>query len=865
MLAGDDWENRPGAPRPRGGIAIAFRNRRRLAAARPSASERPSIMGTKILEGRPALFFMSSLISPRWLLWALVGAGFVSLRAGEESELSHAEAELAKKFAGVAQWQGIYEVSVIGAATTSGANGYHLESRYEASGHGTFLLERSSDDEPAAGLFRWVGKGEVKGGGMGTFSEWDQHGVGEEWSQEFSGAVGQERIEFSLGLKNKSAQLHAGLQRGEPLMRRTGRMVSAQGSGNQVSAIDTTFPAPIDVWSLGGSQADQARRWQAVSNGPGVLSFTHEGPAAGRSQKFYVSGAGVIRRSKVILFPVYEDLEVEVAITDYAQWRPMGSIADPKKPGNALVARATLKSKSGQAAEFPPIKEFRFELMDTSREPGVCLNWPLGAKDEDYDLRLATAGTGGDLSGGGQKLSVTDAPLDDQRRPYAEATVECFDFGARGELRVICELEDGRELIGLMKGEGGDQDIVRLPKMQGPDWIAELWRREKDVMKLAAGDDAEQVEGQKDDGDGFTLYEEYRGWAVNGRHVEGDPKRKDFFVLDLGADAQPGVALFAALSKLRVHSKLRRSEMSQTARLMNGNHRDAPHRVNQHGVWVKNFTREKLGDNGADTPMTKAGVAGRPGITKGVGILARNDAASIFNKPFNLPARDTIFAYDRAVAHELLHSVGVEHHGSGDYQQILGYVSPRNPANKVGRPYYASSPNAAPTVVLDEAGHDLATKNYVDYVKMREFADAAMLERELAEGRAYLERNGVGWNGIKTPQQYADTNIETLIVFCFMHLDGVVGVARGEHSGNQDCLMRYYFAKFYEAAGRKDTLYVATPGTERIGIDLCHSPAGTGINSPGHKPQSRYGNAAEGDCFSQICPNDAIPPRKLKQ
>ena len=77
--------------------------------------------------------------------------------------------------------------------------------------------------------------------------------------------------------------------------------------------------------------------------------------------------------------------------------------------------------------------------------------------------------------------------------------------------------------------------------------------------------------------------------------------------------------------------------------------------------------------------------------------------------------------------------------------------------------------------------------------------------------------------------------------------------------------MRYYFAKFYEATGRKDTIYLATPGTERIGIDICHSGAGTGINASSHEPQSRYGDAAagEGDCFSQICPNDAIPPRAV--
>lgn len=561
---------------------------------------------------------------------------------------------------------------------------------------------------------------------------------------------------------------------------------------------------------------------------------------------------------------------VELVITadGYDAWRPEGSIKKPAEPGNHLVARATVIPKEEGTGKFVPrVKNIRFELLDTSREPGVCLNWPLGAKDRDYDLRLAAV-SGGTLSNSDQKLEVTDPRRNEEGHTYAEAQIDSYDFGGRASFRAICTLNDGREIEGVMKGEGGDESMPRLPKMKGPGWIAESWRKEHQAEKLADDDDNEEVKGQKDNGDGYTLYEEYRGWVVNGKHLEGDPERKDFFVLNLiGGDARPGIELFENLSKLRVHSKLRRTEMSQADRLMNGNRRDAPHRVEQHGVWVKTFTRDKLGDNGADTPMTKAGVAGRPGITKGVGILARGDIESIFNKPFNLPARDTIFAYDRAIAHELLHTVGVEHHGTGDYRQILGYVSPRNPYNKIGRPYYASSPNSAPTVVLDEAGYDLASKNYPDYVKMREFADGAMLERELAEGSAYIARNGVGWGGINTPQQYADQNIELLVIFCFMHLDGHVGVQQGESSGAQDCVMRYYFSTLYEAIGRKDTLYLATPGSERIGIAICHSGAGTGINAAGHKPQSRYGNTAagEGDCFSQICPNDAIPPRKVKK
>ena len=80
--------------------------------------------------------------------------------------------------------------------------------------------------------------------------------------------------------------------------------------------------------------------------------------------------------------------------------------------------------------------------------------------------------------------------------------------------------------------------------------------------------------------------------------------------------------------------------------------------------------------------------------------------------------------------------------------------------------------------------------------------------------------------------------------------------------------MRYYFAKFCESKnpatiGSKQ-YYLIDKGTERIGVAICRDKTGTGVNAAGRQPQSRYGNATNGDCFSQICPNDAVPPRSAK-
>jgi hypothetical protein len=556
-----------------------------------------------------------------------------------------------------------------------------------------------------------------------------------------------------------------------------------------------------------------------------------------------------------------EELKLEIAEpANYGSWRPETS-ADREK-GPPLEVTATLVSSKGGKPNAK-VERFEWELQATSKEPGVALNFPLEAKDKKFDLELDASGANFVLSKENQKMErVVDAGLSDT------VMVVPYDWGGWSTLQVTAVLVDGRRVSGKLKGK--TEQGLRVPKRDVDSHIADGWKNQTGASGADNADD-EEVAGQKDNGDGFTLYEEYRGWVENGKHLDGDPKAKDFFVLNLiGADAEPGIDLFAAVSGLAVHSKLLPEEMSETARLMNGNHKQGAHHVDQHGVWVKTFaSRSALGDDGAATVMNEKGVAGRPGLVKGVGILARDNTESAFNKPFNLPASDAVFAFDRAIGHELLHSVGVEHHGTGDYSMIVGYASTRNPLNKLGRPYYGTSPDK-PVDLRTEAGEDVALKDASEYEKFRQFTDMMMQERMLKEGADYIKRNGVGYGGIHTAQQFADIHIELLIVFCFMRIDGVVGAEHGQHSGAEDCLMRYHFAKYSESKkpasiGGK-MYYLIEPGAEHIGMEICHDGKGTGVNAADHSPQARYGDAAgeAGDCFGQICPNDAVPPRSVK-
>ncbi len=562
----------------------------------------------------------------------------------------------------------------------------------------------------------------------------------------------------------------------------------------------------------------------------------------------------------VYLEPVsLEELRLEIEEpAGYRDWRPETTPECTAGPPLAISARLTT-AKGG-----PPktkVAQFVWELIGTSREPGVAMNYPVGAEDGRYDLDLGAEGGQFELSNDNQVLTrAVEAGYEDKVK------VLPYDFGGWSTLQVTAIMEDGRRVQGKLRGQSAPG--LRLPKRAPGSHIADGW---KEQHKGGADNlDDEQVEGQEAKGDGFSLYEEYRGWIVNRAQVGGDPQRKDFFVLNLiGADAQAGIDLFEQVSQLRVHDRLRRSEMSQETRRMNGNRRQGAHVVDQHGVWIKTYTsKAELGGGGAYTVLNKPGVSGRPGLVTGIGLLPRTDDESDFNKPFNLAPGERVGAYDRAVAHELLHSVGVEHHGEGDRQMVVGYVSTRNPLNKLGRPYYGTSVDA-PIDLRTEEGEDVAARDVAEYEKFRKFNDFAQLDTYLKEGAAYIQRNGADYNPLfGTPQAYADFHIEILLVYCFMHLKGIVGADQGEHSGAEDCLLRYYFAKFYEgkepaAVGNK-LYYLVGEGTEHVGREICRDGNGTGVNSPDHVPQSRYGNAANGDCFSQICPNDAVPPRAAK-
>jgi hypothetical protein len=592
----------------------------------------------------------------------------------------------------------------------------------------------------------------------------------------------------------------------------------------------------------------------------GVWDVTHGSLATGKSDY----------HATVLLVPEYKDLELVVEIEGvaaggktvaYEKWIPRGTLNGGA--GSRLKIRARLQAEDGGAVRAK-VDIFTFALINTSREPGVCMNYPqvsaaTAEKSSAPDLKfLPTGGTNADR----QELEMPP-DLDDPDHPHAEAQVDCFDFGGWSDLWVTAELADGRSITGHLKGDT-TAIMMPLPKRSGGSYIADAWKAEQGVTAGDEDDSEKLPSAGKVPGDGFTLYEEYRGFVENGQHLRGDPKKIDFFVRNyIGGDARPGIELFAGLTGAEVHDRLRDTEFDPEKRVMNANHDRGAHRVDQHGVYL----RTKAGLDGAAAIFSNYNVRGRPRLCTEIVVQPR-DAQTPTTTSENVPLSDLVFIYDLAIAHELLHAVGVEHHGDGDGKMSLHFMFGDDPRNTTRKPFffYAGSSFSMKNIVTitDEAtGRSLAAMLEPDLLLERENLRPMLFNSFVAMVKGMVPKDPVPPRSDREIQEIVEELAQEFLNSRLGDKEWYVGVEHGRCSGVEQCLMRYYFAQVYEKKGDGDGYYyIGKKRTERVGLELCHSGEGTGINLSTRKPQPRYGDTYPGwgACADWIVFNDASPP-----
>ena len=572
----------------------------------------------------------------------------------------------------------------------------------------------------------------------------------------------------------------------------------------------STTHQPPDVSAI-RSDASFARLASAVASGKSQTITINENFSVVNSAGRHIDGTSTVR---ITLRP--PPLELIVEPESYDQWVPQGG-ATEDAAGNKLNIKATLMAKGGKplASKISP-KKFTFQLENVSREPGVCMNWPVTKPDDDSkpDLKFeAGENPNFAISGAHGETAVSTKP-----DVSVTARLTSFDWGGWCDLKVTAELADGTIFEGHLKMHE-NESVVRLPKRKEGMHVADAWKEYmskscgRDVTGLDDNDDSENLPvGDGHKGDGYALYEEYRGLMEAGKHFRASPGRKKLFVRDeVGDRSKDGIALFRQATNIEVHDEFTLEEFGRPnsdandyvrTKIMNENRRDGAHVVDQHGIvllqsleqvsYAQAVLKVEIGPLGPPknykyieiTPTFDPGPDGWQSVTQGGGKTVSDN-------------------YAHTIAHEMLHCCAVPHHGDSDVGRVL--------IQRIGNgrgAYFAMGGDTSPIDLKYETGVPVPSDN------------------------PYFDKPRHPW----------------------------LAVSHGQHSGAEDCLMCYDCASLIKLDGSAGAAFVYLFPADRqlAGLGLCSSPSGTGVNAPGRRPRPRFGDAdaGRGDCAHRICVND---------
>ena len=509
-----------------------------------------------------------------------------------------------------------------------------------------------------------------------------------------------------------------------------------------------------------------------------------------------------------VVFSPAKAEQVELIIDppkEYDDWRPMGG-NNEKDPGNSITIAAHLQKVGGGTPKLSKLSKLQFKLKHTSKEPGVCMNWPNDPiAPAPFDFKITSKGNP-TLIVDTDEEGAADTAIPENKFD-GSVTVTSFDYGATAELEVTAFLTNGVQVQGTVKGTSAKN--IFLPKRSKPtSYIALSYLNHYGVKNLPDDDDSENYPvGNGFKGDGLTLYEEYRGFKSGNLWTDCDPTKKELFVVNtIGGDPDTwnGITIYEKASKIKVFRYTRKSQVDR-GQVINFNHSARPHVVDQHALFI------------IDGPL-KQGYAHV--VEVGPPRLALHVEIPPDYMRFQTVNGITLPYFALSLAHEMLHGSSVNHHGNIDtYKCFQGAMTPT--------PHWQ--------LYNVEQRTDPATGGS-QFVMTTLVSDNVTLKKE---------------DGTLIPP----TDNGNMVLW-----EGVPG---GQHSGNNECLMKYDCAKCYKSGNEADVYYWIPD--EHAGVIVCDSADGTGVNDPnrtlpiGH-PQPRYGQAGLGDCAHQICINDLYQP-----
>lgn len=237
---------------------------------------------------------------------------------------------------------------------------------------------------------------------------------------------------------------------------------------------------------------------------------------------------GELGSSELEIVPADDD-DPKKSLETYNNWLPRPYTTDQKvadafkiKTEDESVA-VTFKVQFKEAGRKGPIE---VELWDLSENKGVCVNYPPRDAKPEKGLRFIEVETEKDLV-------VTDEKVTTKNDVSSvRVKVVARESGAYGRLLARSPGSGTGDAI----FEETKKPFARIPRDDDDNKIADAWSKEKHSEMW----DEDPQNGQRRPGDGYTFYEEYRGFIVTQgttddtqwKHVRTDPKKKDIFIYD---------------------------------------------------------------------------------------------------------------------------------------------------------------------------------------------------------------------------------------------------------------------------------------------------------------------------------------------
>ncbi|MGE3275433.1 MAG: hypothetical protein AB7O67_09995 [Vicinamibacterales bacterium] len=339
-----------------------------------------------------------------------------------------------------------------------------------------------------------------------------------------------------------------------------------------------------------------------------------DGVMTGRSSREIDPGSGTV---VTVAWNVHRRYRLNGAIDPApGSWRP--------RLGQGVTLAASLDAALGVTGRF------RFTLYDVSREKGYALN--AGGNGTGLDLQFESeqpiAFGPPEETADGWRIETTDAVSAAQVRVFA------LDYGAWGRLRAEVNVEG--EWYDCLAPDG--KSYVTVPLDENENRLWDTWERNTGVWGRPVSEDRDPDGDGKPAGDGFSNYEEYRGFVVDGNWIALDPGSRELLVQDpMGR----GIGYFGASGLFTF--VVDQGELDEH-RVANFN-RGYGSAGEQKGLLIED---KDLGD----------GTLGR--VTPDVG--TPNQVTHVYLDTSKLDDLGSD-AYDSTVAHELGHAVDVPHHG----------------------------------------------------------------------------------------------------------------------------------------------------------------------------------------------------------